>query len=267
MGIDCRYCHTSVETAAGAGMPPTKTCMNCHSQIWKDSPDAGARARELPQRHVDRVDASVNDLPDFVYFNHSAHVNKGVGCTTCHGRVDQMPLMYPGASRCTMEWCLDCHRNPERYLRPQEEVFNVAWEPPGEPGRAGPEAGRRVRHQHAHQLLDLPPMSSRRACTPVSRRPAPPARRAPTGEQFWRASRSSPGSPAFVEYLHREFPERASEWHDPEGRREFLKVMGASLALAGLRRACTRQPEEKIVPYVRRPRRSSRAGRSSSPPR
>ena len=130
LGIDCRYCHTSVETSAVAGIPPTKTCMNCHSQIWNTSPMLE------PVRASFRTDASiawtkVNDLPDFAYFNHSAHVNKNVGCATCHGRVDRMPLMWQEASL-QMEWCLECHRHPEKYVRPQEEVFNVAWEWPAD---------------------------------------------------------------------------------------------------------------------------------------
>src|SRR4051812_25317475 len=127
-GIDCRYCHTSVESSAVAGVPPTKTCMNCHSQLWIQS------AELEPVRESYRTGNSiqwtrVHDLPDFVYFNHSAHVNKGVGCSTCHGRVDRMPLMSQHASL-QMEWCLDCHRKPEQYVRPQSEVFNAAWEPP-----------------------------------------------------------------------------------------------------------------------------------------
>jgi len=128
VGLDCRYCHTSVEKSSFAGIPPTKTCMNCHSQIWAQSPMLE------PVRESLRTDKSiewvkVNDLPDFVYFNHSAHVNKGVGCTTCHGRVDKMPLMWQEKSL-QMEWCLDCHRSPEKYVRPKSEVFNVAWEAP-----------------------------------------------------------------------------------------------------------------------------------------
>jgi hypothetical protein len=130
LGIDCRYCHTSVETSATAGIPPTKTCMNCHSQIWSDSPTLEpVRESFRSERSIEWV--KVNDLPDFVYFNHSAHVNQGVGCTTCHGRVDRMPLMWQEASL-TMEWCLDCHRHPERYLRPREEVFNASYEPPAD---------------------------------------------------------------------------------------------------------------------------------------
>ena len=130
MGIDCRYCHTSVEVAASAGMPPTKTCMNCHSQIWNQS------AMLEPVRESFRSDKSlewvrVHDLPDFAYFAHASHVNRGIGCSTCHGRVDRMPLMSMSASL-QMEWCLDCHRNPAKYVRPQEEVFNAAWEPPAD---------------------------------------------------------------------------------------------------------------------------------------
>jgi hypothetical protein len=128
LGVECRYCHTSVDRSAYAGIPPTKTCMNCHSQIWAQSPTLE------PVRASFRTDTSiewvkVHDLPDFAYFNHSAHVNKGVGCSTCHGRVDQMPLVWQEKSL-QMEWCLECHRNPERFLRPKSEVYNIAYEPP-----------------------------------------------------------------------------------------------------------------------------------------
>jgi hypothetical protein len=130
LGIDCRYCHASVETSATAGIPPTKTCMNCHSQIWSDSPTLEpVRESFRTEKSIEWV--KVHDLPDFVYFDHSAHVNQGVGCTTCHGRVDQMPLMWQEASL-TMEWCLDCHRQPERYLRPREQVWNAAYQPPAD---------------------------------------------------------------------------------------------------------------------------------------
>jgi hypothetical protein len=128
LGIDCRYCHTSVETSGFAGLPPTKTCMNCHSQIWNDSPMLEpVRASFRNDRSL--VWTRVHDLPDFVYFNHSIHVAKGVGCATCHGRVDQMPLMYQAQSL-QMEWCLACHRAPEKFLRPQSEIFNMGYQPP-----------------------------------------------------------------------------------------------------------------------------------------
>ena len=127
-GIDCRYCHTSVETSAFAGIPPTKTCMNCHGEIFANSPFLEpvrtSFSTETPLRWT-----RVHDLPDFAYFDHSIHVNKGVGCTTCHGQVDRMPLMWQEKSL-QMEWCLDCHRHPERYVRPREQVFNVDYRPP-----------------------------------------------------------------------------------------------------------------------------------------
>ncbi|MEW5979146.1 MAG: cytochrome c3 family protein [Acidobacteriota bacterium] len=128
IGIDCRYCHTSVEVAASANIPPTKTCMNCHSQIWATSPMLE------PVRESFRSDKSiqwtrVHDLPDFAYFNHSIHVKKGVGCTTCHGPIGNMPLVWQEQSL-QMEWCLDCHRHPQRYVRPREEVFNPDYRPP-----------------------------------------------------------------------------------------------------------------------------------------
>jgi hypothetical protein len=128
MGIDCRYCHTAVEKSANAGIPPTKTCMNCHSQIFNQSPTLEpVRASWRTNTSIEWV--KVHDLPDFVYFNHSAHVNKGVGCTTCHGPVDKMAYMWQEKSL-LMEWCLDCHRQPEKYLRPKSEVFSTAYKPP-----------------------------------------------------------------------------------------------------------------------------------------
>lgn len=131
LGIDCRFCHTNVETSNYAGMPPTETCMNCHSQLWAVAPILE------PVRESYRTGSSipwtrVYDLPDFVYFNHSIHINKGVGCSTCHGRVDRMPLTWK-ASPLTMEWCLDCHRNPIKNIRPLDRVFDMEWEPsPGQ---------------------------------------------------------------------------------------------------------------------------------------
>ncbi|HUG43795.1 MAG TPA: cytochrome c3 family protein [Acidobacteriota bacterium] len=130
LGIDCRYCHTSVEVSSSAGIPSTHTCMSCHSQVWVDAPilePVRASYREnLPLEWI-----RVNDLPDFVYFDHSIHVGKGIGCTTCHGPIDQMPLVRQ-VHNLSMKWCLDCHRNPEAFVRPREEVFNVNWQPPAD---------------------------------------------------------------------------------------------------------------------------------------
>jgi hypothetical protein len=126
-GVDCRYCHTSVETAASAGMPSTNTCMSCHKQLWSDSPYLEpVRTSFRTGKPIEWI--RVHDLPDYAYFNHSIHVNKGVGCSTCHGRVDEMPIAYQ-ASTLQMEWCLECHRNPARFVRPQTEIFNMAWRP------------------------------------------------------------------------------------------------------------------------------------------
>src|SRR5215510_15458106 len=128
IGIDCRYCHTSVEKSSFAGIPPTKTCMNCHSQLWTNAPILEpVRASFRDDTNLNWI--RVNDLPDFVYFNHQIHVRQGVGCATCHGAVDKMPLMLQ-AKPLLMEWCLDCHRAPEKYLRPREEVFNMAYQAP-----------------------------------------------------------------------------------------------------------------------------------------
>lgn len=128
LGIDCRYCHTSVEESSFAGIPPTQTCMNCHSQIWAASPYLEP-VRKSWQTGKPLVWTRVHNVQDFAYFNHSIHVNKGVGCVTCHGRVDQMPLIVQERPL-LMNWCLDCHRHPERVLRPREAVFRMDWEPP-----------------------------------------------------------------------------------------------------------------------------------------
>ena len=127
-GIDCRYCHTSVETSAVAGIPPTKTCMNCHSMLYNNVPYLEP-VRESYRTGQPIEWTRVHELADFVYFNHSIHINKGVGCSTCHGRVDQMPLVRQ-VSSLQMEWCLNCHRHPEQYIRPRDQVFNMAWQPP-----------------------------------------------------------------------------------------------------------------------------------------
>jgi hypothetical protein len=128
LGLDCRYCHTTVEESAFANIPPTKTCMNCHSQIWATSPflepvRASFRTGESLQW------VRVHNLPDFVYFNHSIHVKKGVGCETCHGRIDEMPGIHQVQSL-QMEWCLDCHRAPENYVRPRDAVTTMGYRPP-----------------------------------------------------------------------------------------------------------------------------------------
>ena len=130
LGLQCQYCHTTVEKSSYAGIPPTKTCINCHAQIWTNAQllepvrASWATGQSLPW-------TKVHDLPDFVYFSHEIHVNKGLGCSSCHGRVDQMPLMY-AENTLQMEWCLDCHRNPAKNLRPTSQIYNMAWEKPAE---------------------------------------------------------------------------------------------------------------------------------------
>jgi hypothetical protein len=130
LGIDCRYCHTTVETSSFAGMPPTHTCMTCHSQIWSTSPMLQPVRTSLAENRP-LAWTRVHDLPDFVYFHHGVHIQKGIGCSTCHGRVDQMPLMWKDQPL-TMEWCLDCHRNPEPHRREPQDVFRMDWKPPPE---------------------------------------------------------------------------------------------------------------------------------------
>ena len=149
-GIDCRYCHTSVEESSFASIPPTKTCMNCHSVLFKDA------AYLEPVRESYRTDKSivwvkVHRLPDFVYFNHSIHVNKGIGCSSCHGQVDQMPLMFQ-AKPLTMSWCLDCHRNPEKNLRPHDQITDMNWQPPANQDEIGKQLAAQ---NHLRSTYDL----------------------------------------------------------------------------------------------------------------
>ena len=151
LGIDCRYCHTAVEQSAFAGIPSTSTCMNCHSQIWTNSPMLEP-VRESYRTGQPLRWTRVHNLAEFVYFNHGIHVNKGVGCATCHGPVDQMPLIAQEESL-LMEWCLDCHRNPERYLRPREEVFNMSWTAPPNQSELGRELVRKY-NVRTEQLTD-----------------------------------------------------------------------------------------------------------------
>ncbi|HRX87278.1 MAG TPA: cytochrome c3 family protein [Phycisphaerae bacterium] len=135
LGLDCRYCHTGVETSSFAGLPPTHTCMTCHSKMWSDA-DTLAPVRNS-WKTGERIEwTKVYTLPDYVFFNHSIHVNKGIGCSTCHGQVDEMPLMW-SVVNLKMEWCLNCHRAPEKYIRPKDEVFNLHWSPPDDQEKLG----------------------------------------------------------------------------------------------------------------------------------
>jgi hypothetical protein len=135
LGLDCRYCHSGVELSSVAGIPPTRTCMTCHSQLYTQTamlaPIRASLANDQPIRWN-----KVHRLPDYVYFDHSIHIAKGVGCTTCHGAVDRMPLMQQAAPL-TMQWCLDCHRDPAAHLRPPDKIFATDWTPPADQAEQG----------------------------------------------------------------------------------------------------------------------------------
>jgi menaquinone reductase, multiheme cytochrome c subunit len=126
LGIDCRYCHTDVDKGPHANIPPTQTCMNCHASIKPDS-DLLAPVRQSWETGTPVPWVRVHDLPDYVYFDHSAHVNRGVGCASCHGRVDQMDVVHQ-VEPLSMAWCLDCHREPEKHLRPLDQITNMMWQ-------------------------------------------------------------------------------------------------------------------------------------------
>lgn len=157
-GIDCRYCHDEVTRSPYAGVPPTSRCLNCHAQIWNKSEKlAPVRAlafagRSIPWNRVHR-------LPGYVYFNHAIHVNKGVGCVTCHGRVDLMPLVQQ-VTPLTMGWCLDCHRNPGPNLRPPDRITDMRWRPPEDAA---------ARARLGQELLSLYRVRTRTNCTTCHR--------------------------------------------------------------------------------------------------
>jgi hypothetical protein len=151
-GIDCRYCHTSVEKSSFAGLPSTHTCMSCHSKLWVTSPMLE------PVRMSYQTDKSlewtrVNALPDFAYFDHSIHIHKGVGCTTCHGPVGDMPLTWR-ANTLYMRWCIDCHKHPERYVRRREDVFKADYKPPQDQLALGRQLVKEYKIKDARQLTD-----------------------------------------------------------------------------------------------------------------
>ena len=149
LGIDCRFCHATVETSATAGMPPTHTCMTCHSQLWTNArmlaPVRQSLADDRPIKWV-----RVNRLPDYVYFNHSIHVAKGIGCETCHGDVAQMPLMEK-AQTLRMGWCVDCHRDPRPNLRPQSAEFSMGWKRTADT----PSGDQLFKEEHIHTAAEL----------------------------------------------------------------------------------------------------------------
>ncbi len=127
LGMDCRYCHSFVETAAHSNLPTTQVCMNCHGAVQKDNPKlAPLQESWLKGKPIEWV--QVHKTPDYVFFNHAAHVNRGVSCVSCHGRVDKMPVVYHAESH-SMKWCLDCHRAPETALRPLDQITNLDWRP------------------------------------------------------------------------------------------------------------------------------------------
>jgi len=155
LGLDCRYCHSFVEESATAGLPSTKTCMACHSQILAKSPLLEP-VRDSYDDDLPIAWTRVHDLPDFVRFDHSIHVNQGVGCSSCHGRVDRMPLMAQG-SNLQMDWCVRCHRQPELALRSQSEVFDISWQP-------GPDQEQRGRALMSENSIRTKPLTDCSIC-------------------------------------------------------------------------------------------------------
>lgn len=160
MKMDCRYCHSTVDRAAQAAIPPTQTCMNCHAAIKADSPllqgvrDSYAKGTPISWKKV-------HDLPDYAYFSHAVHVHKGVGCVTCHGRIDKMEVVHQARSL-SMAWCLDCHRAPEKYLRPRDQVTNMSWDPQTATGKPQAELGLELKR--LHQIPGIDSMTSCSTC-------------------------------------------------------------------------------------------------------
>lgn len=157
LGLDCRYCHTTVEKAAFAAVPPAQTCMNCHTAVQgqsmrptdanKKPEDKLAKVHESWEKGTSIPWQKIHDVPDYVFFNHSAHITKGVGCVSCHGRIDQMEVVHQ-EQPLSMSWCLDCHREPEKHLRPKSEVTNMAWSAEKNAGVSQLELGRKLKDEY-----------------------------------------------------------------------------------------------------------------------
>jgi hypothetical protein len=154
LGIDCRYCHASVEKSAFAGMPSSQTCMTCHSQIWTEAPILATVRESLATNRPIRW-TRVHQLADYVYFDHSIHIQKGIGCASCHGPVDRMPITWKQQTL-QMGWCLECHRHPENAMRPPTEVFNLNWKPAGD---------QRLEGLHLSKQLGVKPVQEITDCT------------------------------------------------------------------------------------------------------
>lgn len=154
--MDCRYCHTAVEVSYSANVPPTETCMGCHTQILSRS-EKLAFVRDSYANNVNIQWNRVTDLPKFVYFNHSIHVDNGVGCSTCHGNIRAMPVVYK-AEPLFMSWCLDCHRNPAQYLRPRDQIYNTEWTPPADQLQQG----QRLLDEYGIQLYESETVSGQK---------------------------------------------------------------------------------------------------------
>ena len=152
LGLDCRYCHSNVDDSSHATVPTAQTCMNCHSQVKKDSPLL-APVRQSYESGLPVEWVRIHQAPDYVYFYHAVHVNRGVSCVSCHGNVDEMDVVEH-AQPLSMSFCLDCHRNPEAHIRPVDQVTNLKWEAPG--GESGQlEQGRKF----VHDWNVMPPQS------------------------------------------------------------------------------------------------------------
>ena len=162
LGIDCRYCHSFVEVAAHSNVPTTQVCMNCHSQVQKENPKlAPVRESWVTGKPIEWV--QIHKTPDYVYFNHSAHVNRGVSCVRCHGRVDKMPVVYHAEPH-SMDWCLECHRNPQDQVRPLDKITDLGWEPMPFENESKKEAQLRVGNGLVEKLHLNPPVGNCAGC-------------------------------------------------------------------------------------------------------
>ena len=257
LGMDCRYCHNTVEKTGMAALPATETCMNCHTNILPKS-DKLAPVRESYKSGMPVPWVKVHDLPEYAYFNHSAHVNAGVGCIECHGRIDQMERVET-VKPLNMGWCLECHRDPRPFV-PEGPSDEHAVDAAGRPRGLRPAAQGQVSRQPEHRLRDMPSM------TPETPNNTSPTRQraeeslaslalqaCEPAPRYWRSLEQLADTPEFRAGLERQPALGAAEALHAS-RRKFLQTMGASLGLAGLTATgCIRLPEEKLAPYAHRP--------------
>ena len=245
LGLNCFYCHYTVYRGAYAAIPGTEICMGCHQKVKDKSPRL-----ELVRQSYESGEAipwkKIHIMPDYVYFNHRAHVTAGVSCVSCHGRIDQMVEVHQ-EKPLNMAMCLACHRDPAPNVRPADLVTKLDWVPDRDPREIGREIIARETSESANQLLGVPSVMEMTNLVQINGQN--PTQKSAAAPEYWRSLDQLAETPEFQQWVQREFPEDAALVMDGASRRSMLKIMAASFGLAGL--AACRRPELRMAPQAR----------------